>query len=136
MTRRRQRTVVRDLDDVADELVAVTRHRANELRRLRPVAQRAPDRANGLGEVAIGDDDIGPDAIEDLLARDRTLALADEQHQQIEVLRDESHRTPVLEEHTGPRREDERTEREADEQNANRRLRRFRRWTTSSGSRQ
>ena len=63
--RRRQRTGVRDLDDVADKLVAVARDRAYELRRLRPVAQRPPDRANGLAERAVGDDDIGPDAIED-----------------------------------------------------------------------
>ena len=59
------------------------------------------------------------------LARDRALALGDEQHEQIEVLRDEWHRTSVLEEHTVPRREDERAEREAHEENANRRLRRL-----------
>ena len=82
---RRQRAGVRDLDDVADELVAVARDRADELRRLRPVAQRAADRANGLAERAVGDDDIGPDAVEDLLARDRALSLGDEQDEEIEV---------------------------------------------------
>ena len=65
--------------------------RAHELRVARVVAQRAPDRPHGLAEGAVRDDDVSPDAVEDLLAGDRSVPLGEEQHEQIEVARDHRH---------------------------------------------
>ena len=49
------------------------------------VAQRAPQRADGLGERAVRDDDVAPDFVEDLAAGHNRRAPVDEQDEQIEV---------------------------------------------------
>ena len=78
------------LDDVREhELIAVTRDRADEARLARIVVQCAAQRPNGLAQRTIRDDDVVPDAIEDLAAVYRFVATLDEEDEQIEVTRDE-----------------------------------------------
>ena len=75
----------------------MTRHGANEERLARIVIERPPQRANGLRERAIRDDDVGPDAIEDLAAADRRGAALDQQDQQIEIARNQRQAAAVPE---------------------------------------
>ena len=90
-----------------DELVAVPGDRANEARLARIVAEHAADGANRLAERAVGDDDVGPDAVEDVAAVHRLAPALDQEDQQIEVARDERPFVPVAQEHAAPRRKDE-----------------------------
>ena len=53
-----------------------------------------------------GDDNVGPDAIEDLLAADRTVALLDEQQKKIEIAGNERYLV-LLAQHPLRRREQE-----------------------------
>src|SRR5687767_4843634 len=61
--------VVRFLDDSwIRELIAVTRDRADEARLAWIVAERPSQGAHGLRQRAVRDDDVAPDAIENLAA--------------------------------------------------------------------
>ena len=53
--RRRLLGVVQLLDGLKDELIAVARHRADEARLARVVAESAPEASHGLGQSAFGD---------------------------------------------------------------------------------
>ena len=83
------------------------RHGADEARLARVVAERAADGANRLAQRAVGDDDVAPDAIEDVAAMHRLVAVLDQEDEQIEIARDERLLAPVADEHAAPRREDE-----------------------------
>ena len=72
-----------------DEPVAMARHRADEARAARVVAQRTADRANRLRQRAVGDDDVGPDPLEDVTTMHRFVAALDEEDEQVEVAGDE-----------------------------------------------
>ena len=63
----------------------MARHRADEPDLPRVVVEHPADRPDGLRQRAVGDDDVGPDAVEDLLPRHRTVALLHQQQQQVEV---------------------------------------------------
>ena len=103
--------IVRLLGHIApDELVAVARHGANEPRLPRVVAQGAAQRADRLRQRAVRDDHVAPDVGEDRLLRDGFLAVADEQQQQIEILRDQGHRPAAAQEDALARGQHERFE--------------------------
>ena len=101
-------TVVVFFDDVReDELVSMARYRAHEARLARIVSEHASDRPYGLAQSAIRDDDVGPDAIEDVAAMHRLATPFDEENEQIEITRDERLLAPAAEEHAAPRRQNE-----------------------------
>ena len=101
-------TVVILLDDICeDETISVAGDGANETRRARVVAEHPADRANGLAQRAIGDDDVAPDTIEDVAAVHGLAAMLDEKHEQIEVPGYERLLAPVADEHAAARRQDE-----------------------------
>jgi hypothetical protein len=96
------------LDDVReDEAVAVARDGANEVRLARIVAKRPPQRADRLRQRAIRHDDVGPDALEDLVAADRRWPALDQQHQQIDIAGNERQAAAVLEQLTPAHGQDE-----------------------------
>ena len=63
--------------------------RADELRRLRPVAERPADRSHGLAQGAVRHHHVSPDTIEDLVSRDGPVPFVHEQDQQVEVTGDQ-----------------------------------------------
>jgi hypothetical protein len=127
--RRRQRTGVRD-PTTSRRLVAVARDRAWNCDAC-GLSQRAPDRANG--SLSAPSETTMSAQTRSKIRRVTALTLGDEQHERL-FYRDEWHRSSVLRSTRCPG-EDERAEREAHEENANRRLRRLRRWTGLVGSR-
>ena len=72
-----------------DELVAVARDGADERRLARVVPERAPQAPHGLGERAVGDHDVAPRRVHDVAAGHRLVPAPDQQHQQVEVARDQ-----------------------------------------------
>ena len=81
------------------EAVAVPGNRPDEGGLARVVAERAPERAHGLAQGAVGDDHVGPDRVEDLPAVHGLAAALDEQHEQVEVARDERDLGAVAKQH-------------------------------------
>jgi hypothetical protein len=55
------------------EPVAVAGHRANEARISRVVTERSADRADGLAQRAVGDDNVVPYTVEDVAAMHRLM---------------------------------------------------------------
>jgi hypothetical protein len=88
-TRGRRTAIVLFHHGVEYEPVPVARHRPDVNGIARVVAERSPQRPNGLAQRAVRDDDVVPDAIEDLLAMDGLRAALDEKYQQIEIARDQ-----------------------------------------------
>ena len=84
MDRRRRGRGVNSLD-LGDESVAVLRDRL-DARRAVEVTQGCPEDVNHLGDVAVLDDDIGPDRREDRLACHERAAMPDEMRQSPERL--------------------------------------------------
>ena len=64
-------------------------HSADEPRLARVVAEGPADGSNGLTQRAVRDNDVTPDAFEDLLARHDPVPLGKKQHEQIEVARNQ-----------------------------------------------
>jgi hypothetical protein len=93
-----------------DEAVPVARNRADVARLARVVVERAPDGADGLGERAVRDDHVAPDRAHDLAAVHGLVAPLDQQHQQVEVPRDQRHVVPAAREAPLVRRQSERAE--------------------------
>ena len=58
---------------------------------MKSFAQGPAQRANGLREGAVRDDDVAPDAIENLATVDGLASPLDEEDQQIEIARDQRH---------------------------------------------
>ena len=85
----------------------MARNRANELRFARIVAERTADGSDGLAQRAVGDDDVAPDAVEDVAPMSRLVAVFDEEDEQIEIARDERLLAPLANEQPAARREDE-----------------------------
>ena len=65
------------------------RDRADVARLARVVAERPPNRADGLAERAVGHDDVVPDVVEDVATMHRLVPVLDEIDQQIEIARDQ-----------------------------------------------
>jgi len=104
-------TLIVFFDNVCeDEPVAVARDRANKARLARVVFEHPPDRSNRLAQRAVGNDDVVPDALEDLAAMDRFAATLDEEDQQIEIAWDERQLASVSDEDPAAGREHEFTE--------------------------
>ena len=96
------------LDDAGkDELIAVARHRPDEPQRARVFAERAAERAHGLAQRAVADDDVGPGLIDDLAPVDRFVPALDEEDEHVEVTRDDRHLGPATQQKPAPRRDDE-----------------------------
>ena len=109
--RRRQRAGVAFLGDHrVDKLVAVPGDRAHELRIARIISKAPPDRPHRLAQGAVRDDDVAPDAIEDLLARHRPVPFGDQEHEQVEVPRDHRHVVVAAPDDAVCGRDDERAE--------------------------
>ena len=85
----------------------MTGDRTDEARLARVVAKRSADRADGLAQRAVGDDDVVPHAVEDVPAMHRFTSAFYEKNEQIEVARDEGPLVAAVDEHPAPRREDE-----------------------------
>jgi hypothetical protein len=82
--------VVVFFDDISEnEAVSVTRNGADVDRFARVIAENTTDRADSLAESTVGDDDITPDAIENLATMDCLAPTLDEEDQQVEVAGDE-----------------------------------------------
>src|SRR4026209_1510817 len=89
-SRRRPRAVVIVFDDaVEDETVAGAGYGADEARLPRVVLERATDGPHRLAERAVGDDDVAPDAVEDVAPVHRLVPVLDEEDEKVEVARDE-----------------------------------------------
>jgi hypothetical protein len=86
-----------------NELIAVARYGAHESRLARVVSEDAPDGSDRLAERAVGHDDVGPDAIEDVAAVNGFAAPFDEKHEQIEIARDERLRAAAAKQHAAAR---------------------------------
>ena len=69
--------------------------------------QRATDGADGLAQRAIRDNDVAPDAIEDVAAMHRLMPMLDQKDQQIEVARNQRLVAAVAKQHPAAGREDE-----------------------------
>jgi hypothetical protein len=99
----RPRLVVALFNDAAEhESIPVTRHRADELRLARIVAESPAERAYRLAQGAVGNDDILPDGIEDVAAMHRLVAALDQKDQEIEVPRDQAKLAAAAEEQSAP----------------------------------
>jgi hypothetical protein len=85
----------------------VTRNGADETRFAGVVAKRSTDRPNGLAEGAIRDDDVVPDAVENVAAMYSLVPPLDEKHEQIEITRDERLLYPLAKQGSAARGEDE-----------------------------
>ena len=85
----------------------MARHRAHETRLAGIVAEDPADCPDSLAQGAVGDDDIAPDAIEDVAAMHGLAAPLDEKHKQVEIPRDERLLAPVADEQAASRRQDE-----------------------------
>ena len=96
------------LDDVRKhETISVARDRANKPWLARVVAQRPADRANGLTQRTVGDDDVVPHAVEDVAPVYGFMPPLDEKHEQIEITGDERLLEPLADQGAATRREDE-----------------------------
>ena len=105
---RRQRLLVRLLDDLGEhEAIAVARDGADEGRLAGIVAQRAAQRAHGLAERAVRDDHVAPDRVQDLPAVHGLVPPLDQQHQEVEVARDQGHLAPAPQQQAAGGGEDE-----------------------------
>ena len=83
--------VVRLFDDIAKhELIAVTRYGPDEDRLARVIAERPSQRADSLRQRAVRNDDVGPDAFEDVAPMHGLAAMLDEEDEQIEIARDQT----------------------------------------------
>src|SRR5690606_329387 len=82
------------------ELVAVARDGADEARLAGIVAERAAQRADGLAERAVRDDDVAPHVVEDLAPVNGFVPPFDQEHEQVEVARNERELTSIAEEET------------------------------------
>ena len=90
--RRAARSTSPSCDLAEHEAVAVARHGPDEDGLARVVAQRAAQRADGLRERAVRDDDVAPDFVEDLAAGHTARPPLDQQDEQIEVARNQRQR--------------------------------------------
>lgn len=90
-----------------DESIPVARNGTNEARFPRVVAKRAANRPDSLTERAVGHDHIGPDAIEDIAAVHGFVSALDQQHEEIEVARNERQLAPGADEKPSLRRHNE-----------------------------
>jgi hypothetical protein len=89
------------------EAISVPGHRANKARIPRIVAERSANRSNRLAERAVGDNDVVPDAVENVAAMHCFVTMLDEEDQQIEVARDQRPLAPVEHEQPATWRQDE-----------------------------
>ena len=111
---RRQRTVIVLLDDFGEhEPVSMSSHGANEQRFPRIVAQRAAQRANRLAQCAVGDDNVAPDAVEDVATMDGFVAALNEKYEKVEVARNQPQLATVAEERSAAGRKSELAETKA-----------------------
>jgi hypothetical protein len=95
---------------VEDESIAVARDRADVARLPRVVAERPPNRANGLTERAVGYDDVVPHMVEDVATVHRLVPVLDEIDQQVEIARDQRQLGVAARQRPSLRRDDEITE--------------------------
>lgn len=85
----------------------MTGHGADKSGFARLIAEDAADGADGLTQGTVGDDDVTPDAIEDVPAMHRFAAPLDQKHEQVEVAGNERLFAPVAEQQASPWRESE-----------------------------
>ncbi len=90
-----------------DEAVAVSGDGPNEVRIAWVITQGATEHANCLGQRSVGNHDVAPHGVQDVLAMHRLVAPLEQQQQQVEVPRDQRHRLPLLQEGTSGGRDDE-----------------------------
>ena len=103
--------VVLLFDDIReDEAVTVACDGADESRLARIVAEGAAERADGLAQGAVGDDDVRPDAVENVAAVHRLVTSLDQEDEQIEIPRNQRHLAAIAQEKAALRREREITE--------------------------
>src|SRR5262245_53678109 len=103
--------IVRLLDhSVEDESIAVPRYRADEAGLARVVAERPADRADGLAQRTVRDDNVLPDVIEEIAPMHRFVPVLDEVHEEVEIAGDESQLDALARQRPAPRRNDELTE--------------------------
>jgi hypothetical protein len=74
---------------------------------VRVVAQHLPDRADRLAEGAVRHGDVAPDAVEYVAAVDRLSPPLDQEHQHVEIPRNERHLAPVADEDAPARHQQE-----------------------------
>src|SRR5262249_37089718 len=87
--------------------ISMTGDGSDEARLARIVAERPTDRANGLAQRAVGNNDVVPHTVEDVPPVYRLVPPLDEKHEQIEVARDERLLQTLAKEGSAARREDE-----------------------------
>jgi hypothetical protein len=90
-----------------DEAVTMAGDRAHEARFARVIIEDAADRADRLAQCAIRDDDVAPDALEDLSTMDGLAAPLDEEYEQVEVAGNQRKLAAVANENTAAWRQDE-----------------------------
>ena len=77
-------------DDIRKrESISVARHGADESRFARIFAERTAEGPDRLAQCAVGDDDIAPDAIEDLPPMYRLMTTLDKKDEEVEIAGDE-----------------------------------------------
>jgi len=92
------------------EAVAVARHRADKPRLPRIIVERAAECANGQAEGTVQDVGVGPDALNNFAAMNGFVSALYEQHEQIEVSRDQRDVTSIADQELSLRRECDVTE--------------------------
>ena len=94
------------LGDISEyELIAVAGDRPDKTRLARIVTEDTANRADGLTQRAVRDDDIAPDTVEDVAAMHRVAAPFDEEHEEIEVARNQRLFAAIAREHAAARRQ-------------------------------
>ena len=92
-------------DDIRKhEPVTVAGDCAHVARRARVVSKHPPDGANSLAQRAVGNDDVAPDAVEDVAAMYGFVPVFNQKYQQVEVARNEGLFPSVADEHAAARR--------------------------------
>ena len=87
------------------ELIAVAGDRPDKARLARVVAEDTANRADGLTERAVRDDDIAPDMVENVPAMHRVAAPFDEENEEIEVAWNQRLFAAISREHAAARRQ-------------------------------
>jgi len=80
---------------IGNEAITTTRQRDDVSMLARPLAEYATQGVDGLGEIAVLDDDVRPEVLQQLLLVERLPGVLDEIQQSVENLSSDLQRTTV-----------------------------------------
>src|SRR5690606_41232303 len=78
--------------DLGDEPIAAPRHRLDELWLMALVAERAAQHRYRMNQAVVGDDDVVPDRLDELVLADAPISILDQIDERIERPRWQLHR--------------------------------------------